>query len=194
LTTRSRWWIFTGREKKPGRKTKNNALFETNFSSLVDLFRNDPETVPAYTEIVGIPVFQQGENKMVIQFRKIQVILILVLLLGIVVPFQSAQADAGGVVTPQDLVNQGWVCVYRFGQYAYCMNPNFTGLGPTTIMNKTFLVSDASFSNPVYLGSSIFIRADKYADQPCPTNESPDWMLVLGGMYYQCRHFEKDYP
>ena len=126
-------------------------------------------------------------------FRKIQIALVLVVLLGVLL-FQSVQAGEGGVVTPQDLVEDGWVCLYRFNKYAYCMNPNFTGLGPTTIMNKTFLVSDAAFSDPVYLGTSIFMRADVYAGQPCPTNSSADWVLVLNNMYYNCRHFEQPYP
>lgn len=45
------------------------------------------------------------------------------------------------------------------------MNPNFKGLGPTTIMNHTYLVDGSDFKNPVYLGTSIFIRADKDANQ-----------------------------
>lgn len=126
--------------------------------------------------------------------RKLLVIFLIVMLLGLAIPFRSVHADRGGVVTPQDLQKAGWVCVYRFNQYAYCMNPNFTGLGPTTIMNHTYLVDGPDFANPVYLGTSIFIRADKYADQPCPTNSSPDWMLVLNNMYYNCRHFEQPYP
>lgn len=127
-------------------------------------------------------------------FSKIKVVLVLALLLQIIWPLASAQADPGGEVTPQDLMEHGWVCLFRFNQYAYCMNPTFTGLGPTTIMNHTFLVSDEKFSNPIYLGTSIFIRADKYADQPCPTNSSLDWVLVLNNMYYNCRHFEQPYP
>jgi hypothetical protein len=126
-------------------------------------------------------------------FRKILIVLSLVLLFT-VLSLQVVQADPGGVVTPDDLKERGWTCYYRFDRYAYCMNPNFTGLGPTTIMNKTFLVSDASFSNPKYLGTSLFIRADKYAEQPCPTNSRPFWELVLNNMYYNCRHFEQNYP
>lgn len=129
---------------------------------------------------------------MVNRFRKFQIALILVMLFGVLV-FQSVYADGGGG-TPQELVERGWVCVYRFNKYAYCMNPHFTGLGPTAIMNKTFLVSDSTFANPEYLGTSIFLSADVYADQPCPTNSDPDWMLVLNNLYYQCRHFEQDYP
>lgn len=127
-------------------------------------------------------------------FRRLLVILLVVVLLSLVMPFHSAKADAGGVVTPQDLQEAGWMCLYRFDQYAYCMNPNFTGLGPTTIMNHTYLVDNEDFENPVYLGTSIFIRADKYANQPCPTNSSPDWMLVLNNSYYNCRHFDQPYP
>jgi len=95
------------------------------------------------------------------------------MLLFTVLSLQVVRAEPGGVVTPDDLMGRGWICLYRFDRYAYCMNPNFIGFGPTTIMNKTFLVSDAGFSNPEYLGTSLFIRADKYAEQPCPTNSSP---------------------
>jgi hypothetical protein len=126
-------------------------------------------------------------------FRKILIVLSLVLLFT-VLSLQVVQAEPGGVVTPNDLMERGWICYYRFEKYAYCMNPNFTGPGPVTVMNKTFLVSDANFSNPKYLGTSLFIRADKYAEQPCPTNSSPFWELVLNNMYYNCRHFEQDYP
>lgn len=127
------------------------------------------------------------------QFRKTVIVLSFLLLVGVPL-LHVVQAAPGGVVTPNDLMEQGWTCLYRFDKYAYCMNPNFTGLGPVTIMNKTFLVSDSSFSDPEYLGTSLFIRADKYADQPCPTNSSPFWELVLNNMYYNCRHFEQDYP
>lgn len=125
--------------------------------------------------------------------RKIKIALVLVIVLSALLS-QSASADPGGDTTPQDLMEHGWVCLYRFNQYAYCMNPTFTGPGPTAIMNKTFQVDDASFSNPVYLGTSIFLSADQYAGQPCPTNSSPDWVLVLEGRYYNCRHFERSYP
>ena len=126
-------------------------------------------------------------------FRRILIVLLLVLLFA-VLSLQSVLADPGGVITPQDLAARGWVCLYRFDQYAYCMNPHFSGLGPTTIMNHTFLVSNANFDDPVYLGTSIFRRADKYAEQPCPTNSSPFWELVLNNQYYNCRHFERSYP
>jgi hypothetical protein len=127
------------------------------------------------------------------RFRRIVIVFFLLLLVSLA-SLQVVQADPGGVVTPDNLMEQGWTCLYRFDKYAYCMNPNFEGLGPVTIMNKTFLVSDSSFSDPEYLGTSLFIRADKYADQPCPTNSSPFWELVLNNMYYNCRHFEQNYP
>lgn len=133
------------------------------------------------------------KENMFIHPRKFPVILLFVILFGLAIPFRSVHADAGGVVTPQDLQKAGWVCVYRFNQYAYCMNPNFKGLGPTTIMNHTYLVDGSDFKTPVYLGTSIFIRADKYANQPYPTNASPDWMLALDNLYDNCRHFEQPY-
>jgi hypothetical protein len=125
---------------------------------------------------------------MVSPFRKIHMILMLALLVGLALPVHSASADPGGVVTPNDLIDAGWVCLYD-SNLAFCMNPNFEGLGPTTVMNKTFWVSDANFSDPVYLGNAIYIRADTYAGQPCPTSASGEWLLVLNDMYYVCTHF-----
>lgn len=128
---------------------------------------------------------------------KISIVLAILVFVSVFLPFQAAGAAGNGQGnTPQELMANGWVCWYRFNQYAFCMNPSFDPAFPnvnplpTAVMNKIFKVSDATFADPVYLGTSVYLREDLYAGQPCPSNAQPDWISMIGGRYYNCRHFE----
>lgn len=129
--------------------------------------------------------------------HKVRMVFVILFLMAVFLPFQAVAAHGDGQGnTPQELMEKGWICWYRFNQYAFCMNPAFDpgflsqDPLPAAIMNKIFKVSDATFANPVYLGTSIYLREDLYAGQPCPSNSQADWMSMIGGKYYNCRHFE----
>lgn len=131
---------------------------------------------------------------------KIRMVFVILFLVTVFVPFQAVAAHGGGQGnTPQELMANGWVCWPRLINnitHAFCMNPSFDPAFPNvdqlpaSVINKIFKVSDSTFANPVYLGTSVYLREDLYAGQPCPSNAQPDWVSMIGGRYYNCRHFE----
>ena len=57
---------------------------------------------------------------------KIRIVLMILLFALVFLPFQAVAAHGDGQGnTPQELMENGWICWYRFDQYAFCMNPAF---------------------------------------------------------------------
>jgi hypothetical protein len=124
---------------------------------------------------------------------KLRVGLLLVVLVTILASLAPAVKAEGGN-SPAGLIAAGWDCVLREGKYVYCMVPFWKKPAelPAAVINKVFLTQDLNATDAPFVGTSTYLRWDLYAEQPCPSSDQIEWVLMPfgGGLYkyYYCRH------
>ena len=108
---------------------------------------------------------------------------------ALIVGLAAGPALARGVTTDQ-LERAGAIC-FPVGGQPHCIVPG--GLASSSAI--PILVFDGWGTTGTFLGTELLLRADLYAEQPCPQDEVlflPDAATGLGADYYACHHYAQE--
>ena len=109
----------------------------------------------------------------------------LVATVALLIGLAAGPALARGVTTDQ-LERAGAIC-FPVGDDPHCIVPG----GLVSLASIPILVFD---DEGTFLGTELLLRADLYAGQPCPQDETlflPGEATGLGADYYACHHYEQ---